>query len=447
MPSPVICWFRQDLRLHDNPAWSAACKTGAQVIALYILDDKNAAQWKMGSSSRVWLHHSLEMLNKSLGGNLVMMSGDAKTILSELAEKSHSDKIFWNRCYEPWRIARDKDIKETLTSKNIQIESFNGSLLWEPWEIKKQDGIPYRVFTPYFRKGCLGALPPRAPIPCPPLPSFHRNIQSKSLDELNLLPKYPSWDIPMISYWKVGEQAAHKQLDRFLETKLDGYKDKRNYPSLAQTSKLSSHLHFGEISPHQVWHRSTEYGIKSSAGPDLDCFQSELAWREFSYSLLYYNPDLPEKPLNKKFEQFDWVAPDNETLERWQKGETGYPIVDAGMRELWATGYMHNRVRMITASFLIKDLRYHWRIGEEWFWDTLVDANLANNAASWQWVAGCGADAAPYFRIFNPTTQGEKFDPENEYINKWAPDSHKIKPLVDHKKAREKALEAFKAIK
>ncbi|OIN86468.1 MAG: deoxyribodipyrimidine photolyase [Alphaproteobacteria bacterium CG1_02_46_17] len=447
MPSPVICWFRQDLRLHDNPAWSAACKTGAQIIALYILDDKNSAQWKMGSSSRVWLHHSLEMLNKSLGGNLVMMSGDAKTILSELTEKSHSDKIFWNRCYEPWRSARDKDIKETLTSKNIQIESFNGSLLWEPWEIKKQDGTPYRVFTPYFRKGCLGSPPPRAPIPCPPLPSFHRDIKSKSLDELNLLPKYPSWDIPMISYWKVGEQAADKQLDIFLETKLDGYKDKRNYPSLDQTSKLSPHLHFGEISPHQVWHRSTECGIKSSAGPDLDCFQSELAWREFSYSLLYYNPDLPEKPLNKKFEQFDWVSPDNETLERWQKGETGYPIVDAGMRELWATGYMHNRVRMITASFLIKDLRYHWRIGEDWFWDTLVDANLANNAASWQWVAGCGADAAPYFRIFNPTTQGEKFDPENEYINKCAPDSHKIKPLVDHKKAREKALEAFKAIK
>lgn len=235
-----------------------------------------------------------------------------------------------------------------------------------------------------------------------------------------------------------------KKLHHFCENNLANYKEDRDFPARGATSRLSPHLHFGEISPHQLWHTAQEYGLAQKCEQSLDHFLSEIAWREFSYSLLYHNPALPESPLQKRFEAFAWESPDSETLDRWQKGMTGYPIVDAGMRELWATGSMHNRVRMIVGSFLVKDLRYHWRIGEDWFWDTLVDADLASNAASWQWIAGCGADAAPYFRIFNPTTQGEKFDPTGEYIAKWAPDSHKLAPIVSHAHARNKALEAFK---
>ncbi|HPQ51064.1 MAG: deoxyribodipyrimidine photo-lyase [Alphaproteobacteria bacterium] len=448
MPSPVICWFRQDLRLSDNPAWFAACSSGSPVIPIYILDDQNAKEWKIGEASCVWLHHSLEQLSQNMNGNLLCMTGKADRIIPDLIQRYGVKKIFWNRCYEPWRVNHDKIIKENLLTKNILIEDFNGSLLWEPWEIKKQDGTPYKVFTPYFRKGCLNAPPPREPLRQPKLPTFYpTSEQINKPNDLNLLPKTPRWDTPMMSFWTTGESAAQTALDTFLDKKLSGYKEGRNFPEHDQTSKLSPHLHFGEISPNQIWYKATEHGIKSGHNSDLDCFQSELAWREFSHSLLFYNPHLPTSPLNRKFENFNWADPDQQTLEKWQTGQTGYPIVDAGMRELWATGYMHNRVRMIVASFLIKDLRYHWRIGEDWFWNTLVDANLANNAASWQWVAGCGADAAPYFRIFNPTTQSEKFDPLKNYIRKWAPDSHTLPPIVDHKKAREAALEAFKAIK
>lgn len=446
-PSPVLVWFRQDLRLSDNPAYQAAVKSGAPVLPVYILDDVSSGDWKMGGASRAWLHHSLNALSKSLNGNLSLYAGDARAIIAELIDHHHIKQVFWNRCYEPWRIARDKDIKHNLTILNIDCQSFNGSLLWEPWEVLKSDGTPYRVFTPFFRKGCVNAGPPRAPLPDIKLPALTKDTLSLSLEQLHLLPQSPRWDSGMMDHWQVGERAAQKQLETFLETGLKGYKEGRNYPTLPHTSRLSPYLHFGEISPHQVWAISAEAGLTLKAENDLDHFQSELAWREFSYSLLYYNPDLPSAPLNKKFEMMEWAKPDAEFLERWQKGQTGYPIVDAGMRELWATGYMHNRVRMIVASFLVKDLRYHWRHGEDWFWDTLVDADLANNATSWQWVAGCGADAAPYFRIFNPTTQGEKFDPNGNYIKRWAPDSYKIKPMVDHKKAREAALEAFKGMK
>lgn len=401
----------------------------------------------MGSASRVWLHHSLNSLNKSLSGNLLVIKGRAEDILRRLSEKHTATHIFWNRCYEPWRTERDVRIKETLSADGMKCESFNGSLLWEPWEIKKQDGTPYRVFTPYFRKGCLSADPPRTPLPEPHLPTFFPHKETTSPNNLNLLPTLPRWDTPMIDHWNIGEKAAQTRLHKFLENGLKGYKDGRNYPAREHISRLSPHLHFGEISPNQIWYAAIEAGIKNHAEGDLDSFHCELAWREFSHSLLYYNPYLPEAPLNRKFESFEWNEPNSELLEKWQKGQTGYPIVDAGMRELWATGYMHNRVRMIAASFLVKDLRYHWRIGEDWFWDTLFDADLANNAASWQWVAGCGADAAPYFRIFNPTTQGEKFDPQCEYINRWAPDSCRLKPILDHSKARDTALEAFKSIK
>lgn len=447
MANPVIVWFRQDLRLADNPALKAALETGLPVLPIYILDDVSSGQWKMGAASRVWLHHSLSALSRSLNGQLRFLKGNAEDILLALSKEIGASKIFWNRCYEPWRIARDKDIK---AKSPIPCISDNGSLLWEPMDIKKGDGTPYRVFTPFFRNGCLNAPPPREPLTAPSrLNLFEaRDLKNESsLDGLGLLPTKPRWDIPMLPYWQIGEAGAHKRLDGFLENGLKGYKEGRNFPAQSYTSRMAPHLHFGEVSPNQLWYASIEAGIPQKAESDLDCFHSELAWREFAHSLLYFNPDLPEEPLNKKFTGFDWAGVDAEKLERWQTGQTGYPIVDAGMRELWATGYMHNRVRMIVASFLVKDLRYHWRVGEDWFWDTLFDADLANNAASWQWVAGCGADAAPYFRIFNPTTQGEKFDPMGEYIRQWAPDSYKIKPMLDHSKARDAALEAFQGIR
>ncbi len=446
MADPVIVWFRQDLRLADNPALSSAIQTGCPIIPIYILDDKNAGSWKMGAASRAWLYHSLTALNKSLNNRLQIFSGDAAEILPALVKETSATKIFWNRFYEPWRIARDKKIKETL---DIPCHSENGSLLWEPWDIQKSDGTPYRVFTPFFRKGCLSAPAPRTPLPAPakidfaPLPSSR---SARSIDQLGLLPQSPRWDIKMMAHWTVGESAARQRMMSFLDTGLKGYKEGRNIPSLPHTSKLSPHLHFGEISPNQVWYESEYAGLHHKAETDMDCFHSELGWREFSHSLLYFNPTLPEDPLNKRYTNFEWASVDDDLLDKWQTGKTGYPIVDAGMRELYATGYMHNRVRMIVASFLVKDFRYHWRHGEDWFWDTLVDASLANNAASWQWVAGCGADAAPYFRIFNPTTQGEKFDPLGIYIQHYAPDSYKIKPVIDHSIARNDALAAFKKL-
>lgn len=443
MADPVIVWFRQDLRLADNPALTAALETGQPVIPIYILDDVNAGPWKLGGASRVWLHHSLLSLRKSLNDRLYVFAGDATKIIPELVKETGASKLFWNRCYEPWRIARDKHIKENLS---VPCQSENGSLLWEPWAIRKSDGTPYRVFTPYFRKGCLTAPPPRDPLPAPArLNLASLQISSATtIDDLKLLPASPRWDQGMMSHWAVGEDAARQRLDAFFETGLKGYQEGRNIPSRPHTSRLSPHLQFGEISPHSIWAASQYAGPHYQAESDVDIFQSELGWREFSHSLLYYNPTLPEEPLNQRYAHFEWAGVDERLIEKWRTGKTGYPIVDAGMRELWATGYMHNRVRMIVASFLVKDFRYHWRHGEDWFWDTLVDASLANNAASWQWVAGCGADAAPYFRVFNPTTQGEKFDPQGLYIQKWAPDSWNIKPVIDHAEARLAALAAFK---
>jgi deoxyribodipyrimidine photo-lyase len=441
----VIVWFRQDLRLADNPALTAALETGLPIFPIYILDDKNAGAWKIGGASRVWLHHSLSALNKSFQNKLNYFVGDAEKILPHLIKEIGATKIFWNRCYEPWRMERDKNIKENLS---IPCVSENGTLLWEPWTIKKGDGTPYRVFTPFYRKGCLIAQPPRNPLPKPSKLNLTdiKSSSSKSIDDLNLLPISPRWDIPMLNQWDIGEDGALKRMNEFLDIGLKGYKEGRNFPSKPHASKLSPHLHFGEISPNQVWYASEYAGFHHKAESDLDHFHSELGWREFSHSLLYFNPDLPEKPLNKKFENFEWANVDDEMMEKWKTGHTGFPIVDAGMRELYATGYMHNRVRMIVASFLVKDFRYHWRHGEDWFWDTLCDANLANNAASWQWVAGCGADAAPYFRVFNPSLQGEKFDPENTYIKQWAPDSSSLKPVVDHSVARDAALATYKGM-
>lgn len=460
----IIMWFRQDLRICDNPALLEAAQNGA-VLPIYILDNENAGTHKMGGASRWWLHHSLDDLNTSLGGHLRFYKGDATEILKDIVKKHNIEALYWNRCYEPWRIARDTAIKQSL---NIECHSFNGSLLWQPWEIKKQDSTPYKVFTPFYRKGCLGAPAPRLPLPPPADMIFAEgDFGGVALQELDLLPMI-RWDKQLAPHWGgIGENAAQKRLSDFIEDGIHGYKEGRNFPARRNVSRLSPHLHFGEISPNQAWYAALEAGENN----DTDTFMTELGWREFSYSLLYHFPDLPRKNWNSKFDSFAWENNDSALLA-WQKGQTGIPIVDAGMRELWQTGYMHNRVRMIVGSFLVKNLLLHWTHGEQWFWDCLVDADLANNSASWQWVAGCGADASPYFRIFNPVTQGQKFDTDGTYTRRFVPELAKMPdkylfnpwnapqnildhagvtlgktypaPIIDLKFSRERALEAFK---
>ena len=465
----AIHWFRQDLRLSDNPALRAATKHGT-VLPIYILDDINADVWSMGAASRWWLHHSLSELNKSLQNKLNVYLGDPKTILPKLMKQHNISAVFWNRCYEPWRITRDQAIKENIVKHNIHVESFNGSLLWEPWETLKADGTPYKVFTPFYKRGCLNAMPPSSPVAAPKqLKLMKDKANSTTLAKLNLLPSIP-WDQTMKKSYVIGELGAKKRLQHFLKTGIQQYKKGRDFPALAAISRLSPHLHFGEISPHTAWHAVNQ--LPSTV--NTQHFLSELAWREFSYSLLYHFPHLPQQNLQTKFDAFPWKMNKN-YLKRWQQGQTGYPIVDAGMRELWQTGYMHNRVRMIVGSFLVKNLLLHWHHGEAWFWDCLVDADLANNSASWQWVAGCGADAAPYFRIFNPITQGEKFDPEGEYTLQYVPELKNIplkflfkpweappkvlqqaeitlgknypKPIVNLAESRERALQSFAVLK
>ncbi len=444
----ALLWLRQDLRLHDNPALINALKDGFAITPVFILDDENAGQWKYGGASRWWLHRSLQSLNKSLAGKIMFHKGDAKTIIPRLVRETGSRAVYWNRCYEPWRIARDKDIKAGLQKEGIDVKSFNASLLWEPWDVLKTDGTPYKVFTPFYRKGCLGKPEPAAPLPAPKDIPFGASAAHNGLDALGLLPRI-NWYRGMEETWKPGEEGARERLKTFLANGMKGYKELRNRPDLEHVSRLSPYLHFGEVSPRYIWHEARGFGMSNELESDLDCFCSELGWREFSHSLLYHFPELPHKPLQEKFSAFPWDK-NEEYLERWQKGQTGIPIVDAGMRQLWHTGWMHNRVRMIVGSLLIKNMLLYWHHGEEWFWDTLVDADLANNSASWQWVAGCGADAAPYFRIFNPVTQAEKFDPQQKYIRRWVPEygtNKYTKAIIDLKASRERALEAYKQIK
>ncbi len=465
----IIHWFRQDLRLQDNPSLYEAANNGL-VLHIYILDDNSADEHCMGAASRWWLHHSLQSLNKSLKGKLAVYVGDPKKIIVDLVQEHNVHAVYWNRCYEPWRIVRDKKIKKVLQAHNTDAQSFNGSLLWEPWQVLKKDDTPYKVFTPYYRNGCIHAAVPRQPLPKPKrLGLYETGTHQLSIDDLKLLPTI-AWDKSLASHWKIGEMAASKKLEKFTANRLDNYKQGRNFPALNSVSRLSPHLHFGEISPNQAW-----YAAKNNEeSDDLDHFLSEMAWREFSHSLLYHFPELPRKNLQSKFDNFPWLE-NKEYLRSWQTGQTGHPLVDAGMRELWQTGYMHNRVRMVVGSFLVKNLLLHWHHGEKWFWDCLLDADLANNSASWQWIAGCGADAAPYFRVFNPSTQGQKFDPEGEYTRRFIPELKELpnkylfnpwdapeeillkagvvlgenypKPIVDLKSSRVRALDAFQTLK
>lgn len=444
----AIVWFRQDLRLKDNPALIHAVNEGYQILPVYIYDQESAGEWAKGEASRWWLFKSLQSLNETMDGKMVFRAGSSGETLSELTEQSGAQAVFWNRCYEPYAVKRDKAIKEHLKDKGLETQSFNASLLWEPWDVLKDDGTPYRVFTPFYRKKCLQVAEPVEPKDAPnniKYADFHGRYSENDLDILPGNQWYRKFD----QYWDVSEDGARARLDHFLENGLHGYKEKRNNPAQDHVSKMSPYLHFGNISPREIWHEARGFGFSKGWEKDTDHYCSELGWREFSYSLLYHFPDLPRKPLQEKFKAFPWDK-DDKALERWKKGKTGIPLVDAGMRELYETGWMHNRVRMVVASLLVKNMLLHWHEGEEWFWDCLVDADLANNSASWQWVAGCGADAAPYFRIFNPVTQADKFDPNLEYIKKWIPEYGTPEypdPIVDLKASRQKALEAYEEIK
>ncbi len=477
MTQPVLFWFRQDLRLSDQPALHAAAAKGP-VVCLYILDDTLA--WSMGGASRWWLHHSLGSLKADLdkvGVPLILKRGAAKKILLKLAQDIGAQAVYWNRCYEPAAIARDTELKTTLKNSNIDVESFNGSLLFEPWEIKNGSGTHFKVFTP-FSKACLNSKAPSLPLDRPKkITGAKIDIASEQLDDWCLLPSKPDWSTPLAKAWNIGEACAQKQLKSFLNGGLFNYASGRDRPDEEYTSRLSPYLHFGEISPRQAFYAArhiAETNTATGITKQVDKFISELLWREFSYHLLFAHPDLPDIPLNKTYLNFPWQE-DAGLLSAWQKGQTGIPIVDAGMRQLWQTGWMHNRVRMVVASLLIKNMLQPWQHGEAWFWDTLVDADLASNSASWQWVAGCGADAAPYYRIFNPVLQGLKFDPQGTYVRRFVPELAKLpaecihapweaspleledagvklgksypKPVLDLKSSRNRALEAHKRIK
>lgn len=477
--APVIVWFRQDLRIADNPALSAAAALGQPVIALYILDDETPGRWRMGGASRWWLHHSLASLTAELDGlgvHLILRRGNAADVLKDMVSRTKATAVHWNRLYEPYAIARDKALKADLQAMDIEVASYNASLLFEPWTAKTKTGGPYRVFTPFWRN-CMRELDaPEHPMAEPKkLMSLKDRPATDKLEAWQLLPTKPDWAGGLDEQWSPGSTGAAARLDRFLEEAAGGYKEGRDMPGIDGTSGLSPHLHFGEISPrHAFWAARAHADKYPAQTTSVDKFIAELGWREFAYHLLYHFPTIPTDNYQDKFDDFPW-RDDADGLAAWQQGMTGYPMVDAGMRQLWQTGWMHNRVRMIVASFLVKHLMVHWREGERWFWDTLVDADLAANAASWQWVAGSGADAAPYFRIFNPITQGNKFDPDGDYVRKYVPELAKLpnkylfspwtapqgvldqsgivlgtdypRPIVDHSDARERALGGYSEIK
>ena len=475
LPTTIV-WFRQDLRVQDNPALAAALERGAPVVPVYILDEAGEGRWPMGGASRWWLHHSLAALDAALrerGSRLVLARGESGAVLRELIKSTGADAVFWNRRYEPAVIARDKQLKAGL---GVEATSFNASLLFEPHTVKNKAGGPFQVFTPFWKHCLTLKVDEPVRLRAVGIPAPAKWPRSCALDELGLRPTI-KWDAGFAAVWTPGEAGARARLKRFTAGAMADYAERRDRPDLDGTSALSPHLHFGEIGPRQIW-----AGVKASAkgsgvfppNRGAQVFLSEVGWREFAYHLLYHFPRTPEAPLRADFAAFPWQK-NAVQLRAWQRGRTGYPIVDAGMRQLWATGWMHNRVRMIAGSFLVKHLRLSWQEGAGWFWDTLVDADLASNTLGWQWTAGCGADAAPYFRIFNPILQGEKFDPAGDYVRRWVPELARLpgefihqpwtaplhvlaeagvtlgqdypQPIVDHGEARIAALAAFRSIR
>jgi deoxyribodipyrimidine photo-lyase len=432
----TILWFRQDLRLADNPALQAALLRRGPIVPVYIYAPDEEGAWAPGAASRWWLHQSLLSLDAALrehGSALCLRRGPTVATLQSLLSETGADAVLWNRRYEPAVIAHDQAIKQLLRAAGLLAESHNAALLAEPWQIQNQNGKPFQVYTPYWRS-LLRQIKPPAPASAPTkLPAPARFPTGHTVDELELLPRI-RWYESLARHWQPGETGAQRQLQRFIDKAWPTYTTQRELPAVAGSSRLSPHLHFGELSPRQVWHAigaaAAQRGIAATEW-QTDKFLTELGWREFAHYLLYHHPQTPTEPLRTAWRDFQWRE-DAPALRAWQRGRTGVPLIDAGMRELWTTGWMHNRVRMIVASFLVKNLRLPWQAGARWFWDTLVDADLANNTQGWQWTAGCGADAAPYFRIFNPVTQGERFDPRGEYLRRWLPELARLPDRYIH---------------
>jgi deoxyribodipyrimidine photo-lyase len=482
----TVVWFRRDLRITDNPALLEASRRG-DVVPLFILDEDgrgdaatserlpadNGAGRPLGGASRWWLHHSLSALGAGLGG-LLLLRGRSAQVLSDVIAATNATAVYWNRSYEPLAVRHDTALKTAVSERGVEARSFIGNVLNEPWEVTGISGKPYEVFSPYWR--ACRARPLADPLPAPTGLRLARLPRGgERLADWKLLPERPNWAAGWEPIWQPGEAGAQRQLAAFLANGLRGYSTLRDRPDLSHTSRLSPHLHWGEISPRQVAAAtSRRVDSEPALGPDGDKLLSEIGWREFAIQLLFHHPLLAERNWRPAFDAYPW-RDDPEAWDAWRCGRTGYPMVDAGMRELWQTGWMHNRARMIVASFLVKHLRLHWQRGEAWFWDTLVDADLANNANGWQWVAGSGADAAPYFRIFNPVTQGRKFDPDGAYVRRWCPELARLpaafihapfeapagvlaaagvvlgttypKPIVDHARARAAALAGYEAVR
>lgn len=444
MSSPTLVWFRDDLRLADNPALRAAIDRGEPVVGVYLLDEESPGVRALGGAARWWLHHSLASLGERLrerGGSLVLRRGAAASVLPELVSDAGAGAVFWNRRYGGPEREVDAGLKQSLRAGGLEVRSFQASLLFEPWTVRTGSDTHFSVFTPFWR-ACLHLPAPRAPLPEPrEIEGMGRPPASDALEDWELLPTRPDWAGGLRETWEPGEPAARARLRHFLKEDLPGYGTARDEPAAGVTSQLSPRLRWGELSPFTVWHDTL------ATGADAGRFLSELGWREFAWHTLFHFPDLARKNLRPAFDAFPWPRLQPSHLDAWQRGRTGVPLVDAGMRELWHTGIMHNRVRMVTASYLIKNLMIDWRRGEQWFWDTLVDADAASNPFNWQWVAGSGADAAPYFRIFNPQTQAEKFDKDGLYVSQWAPDSASLDPLVDLGASRKRALDAYEDVK
>ena len=471
----ILVWFRRDLRLSDNPALRAA--KHAQIIPIYIHAPQEDGAWQAGGASRWWLHHSLTALAtqlKASGSRLIIRMGDSLPVLQQLLVDTGAEAVYLNRLYEPASLARDSKILHALSHQGIHCQSFASALLFEPWQVQTKTGGAYKVFTPFSRTCQQLGLPTDISAAVRTLPAVATRLRSLAIDELQLLPTI-KWDKKFYAHWQPGEATAQKQLHAFIKHRLSDYANGRDYPARATTSMLSPRLHFGEISPRQIVYaieHARQHAKAAGFNTQAQDFLRELLWREFTHHILYHFPQTTHKPLNPRFAKFPWQSRHSKLLRAWQSGQTGFPLVDAGMRELWTTGTMHNRVRMIAGSLLCKNLGYHWLTGAKWFWDTLVDADLAQNSFNWQWVAGCGADAAPYFRIFNPITQSEKFDPEGIYIRRWVPELSRLpnkfihapwqapaeilqvagvkigksypSPICDLKRTREEALLAYK---
>lgn len=468
-PPVTLVWFQYDLRLEDHPALTEAKRRGACIVPVFIWDNTEGTPWQPGEAGRWWLHHSLIALREKLvsaGSRLILRAGKIPATLHQLAKETHADSVYWNRCYDPSSRARETHLANFLRGNGIDTKSFHASLLFEPGKILNSQSKPYRVFSAYW-KVCQTHPRPRLPLPVlrniPAPPKWPR---SAPLETLSILPSHP-WHKKLNRYWKPGADGARKALRAFAKASLSQYENIRDFPCEAGTSLLSPHLRFGEISPHTVWHEihsPNQPGHSTSHSKSRSRFLAEMGWREFAHYLLFHFPDTPVTPFQPRFKSFPWKSAPF-LQKAWERGRTGIPIIDAGMRQLWETGWMHNRVRMITASFLTKNLLISWQEGARWFWDTLIDADLANNTLGWQWTAGCGADAAPYFRIFNPVLQAKKFDPKGTYIRKWVPELAQFtakeihhpwdathppletaypSPIIDLRQSRNRALRVYK---